>query len=201
MHSVNFTEYKDEDLLKIIAQGNSNAFEHIFRKYYADLTRFSLKFIREETLAEEIVQEVFIKIWEKRKEIQVQSSFKSYLYTSVRNSSLNFLKSKFSQFSSAELEDKDHQSTQNSEDELTGKELDLIIAQAIQNLPEKCRVIFQLSRQGGLSYKEIATELKISPKTVENQMGIALKKLKQFLEKNWDQILLIIIFLNYKNKF
>ncbi|MDX2302422.1 MAG: RNA polymerase sigma-70 factor [Microscillaceae bacterium] len=200
VHSASYTEYRDEEILPIIAQDNSKAFEHIFKKYYSELTRFSLKFIREESLAEEIVQEVFIKIWEKRKDIQLHTNLKSYLYTSVKNTTLNLLKSKFVQISVAEPNERDHQTSQNSEDELTGKELDQVLKKAVLGLPDKCRIIFTMSRQAGMSYKEIATELGISLKTVEAQMGIALKKLKLYLEKHWDQILLIIFILHHKNK-
>jgi RNA polymerase sigma-70 factor (ECF subfamily) len=179
-------QYKDcseTELLQLLAAGNKAVFEFIFLKFNADLYRFAFRYTKNKEVAEELVQDVFVYVWNKRAGLQISTSFKSYLFAAVKNRSLNYLKS---QFARLHFEDIDTESTHiyynNTEEALAASELDKFIVQAVGRLPEKCRIIFNLSRQGGLSYKEIAEQLEISPKTVETQMGIALKKLRSSLQ-------------------
>jgi len=174
----------DQQLFQEVKKGNNAAFEILFRKYYAPITNFTASIVRDITVAEEIAQEVFLYIWEKREKIEIHTGFKSYIFSSAKNKSLNYLK----------LELPKHQATTDLENIQIGKmpvmadnETDLIkkkIQYAIDQLPDKCRNIFVLSRYGGLTYKEIAEDLEISVKTVENQMTIALRKLKEALSED-----------------
>jgi RNA polymerase sigma-70 factor (ECF subfamily) len=112
----------------------------------------------------------------------------------VKNTSLNYIKSQYArqQFQSEVSEN--HYSTANSaSEEITYQELQAIIQQGIHTLPERCRIIFTLSRQAGLSYEEIAGELGISKKTVKTQMGIALHRLRQYVDRHWDKMLVVLI--------
>lgn len=176
----------DSEILKELSNGNHHAFEYIFRKYYSDLARFSARFVRDQEIAEEITQEVFVSFWENRTKIIITTSIQSYLMTSVKNRSFNHLNSKFSKNHSLH-DDGEGDSVPNhadsTDDLLILSELQNAIKYALSSLPEKCGIIFNLSRNEGLLYKEIAEKLDISPKTVENQMGIALKKIREFLEK------------------
>jgi RNA polymerase sigma-70 factor (ECF subfamily) len=152
--------------------------------------------MKDDEQAEEIVQNVFCRIWEKREQLKADGSLKAYLYRSVHNESLNYLK---------------HQKTRtafqvhfnNNEDETAGEasekimvtELDGHIQKALNELPLQCRIIFQLSRFENLKYKQIADQLNLSVKTVENQMGKALKVLRLKLAEFLPIVLYIITWL------
>ncbi len=160
-------------------------FKTIYEELYVDLCRFCLQYLRDEEIAKEIVQDQFVYLWEKRDEISIHTSIKSYLYKAVRNKSINYLKSKYANidfeeetavFNIADFNTPEH--------EIEKKELEHIINDAINNLPDKCFHIFSLSRYSPLSNKEIAEQLNITEKTVENQISIALKKIKSHLDKN-----------------
>ena len=143
------------------------------------------------------MQDVFVAFWQKDTSFSIHTSIKSYLYTTVRNRSLNYLKSQYAQF---DLENE--QALQNETESIGAleslkyKELESLINAATHRLPEQCRLTFEMSRHGGFSYKQIADELELSPKTVENQMGIALKKLKESLQLYWELLLIVLILLN-----
>jgi len=154
-----------------------------------------LKLTRNEQVAEEVVQEVFISFWERRNEITITHSVKSYLVSSVRNRSINYLKLQLPK--ERRKEDIEERSIGASVDDTSSgieyKELYDLIQHAITTLPEKCRAIFVLSREEGLTYQQIADQLDLSLKTVENQMGIALKKLRMMLKSHIDRLTIVII--------
>ncbi len=185
---------------KPLAPGNPQEFEQLFKQYYKELCRHSLRFVKQEEVAEELVQDVFIKVWQKKQQHNGPESIKAYLYTAVRNSSMNYLKSQF-----ARQKFEDHKSTQNylqtesTEEKLNYLELSLLVDEAVERLPRQCRTIFEMSRSSGFSHEEIAKEMQISPKTVENQIGIALKKLKKHLQTYWDIIIVLLIMLSQTN--
>ena len=158
-------------------------FSKYFSELYAPLCRYCLKFVRKLELAEDIVQEQFIYLWEKRNKIKITSSIELYLYKSVKNKSIDFLKSSYAKIN---FENEDvvfnKEGSPNPAIEIEIKELTIIIEEAIKKLPERCYTIFTMSRNGGLSNKEIASQLEISTKTVENQITIALCKIKKYIE-------------------
>lgn len=171
-------------------------FEGIFREYYAPLCRYCIQFVRRAEIAEEIVQEQFIILWEKRDIIDIHTSISSYLYKSIKNKSIDYLKSKYVKLKFDEVSDAILIADSNNPHEIVeGIETGKIIDSAIKKLPEKCYAVFSLSRFGGLSNKEIAKELNISIKTVENQVTIALKKIKDFLRTHGISISLTIGYL------
>ena len=130
-------------------------------------------------ISEEIVQDAFIYIWEKRENIQIKTSLKSYLFTTVRNKSINYIKNELPKQQLSE--NLSAASLFINDDEHEDQELKIKVQKAIDQLPMKCKQIFILSRYSGYTYKEISEELEISVKTVENQMGIAFQKLRLFL--------------------
>ena len=189
-----FSEYEDAELMEGLSQDNRPAFEYIFRTYYPDLCRFGVTYVRDIDVAEELVQEIFINIWERRYKLSINSSIKSYLFTAVRNKSFNFLKLQLpKEYKKVDVDNVAFADTSNKEEDLAFEDLKEYVSQAIDCLPEKCKVIFNLSRNAGLTYKEIAEELDISVKTVENQIGIALKKLREQLNPIWDKVMVLLI--------
>lgn len=191
------TDFSDKAILQRIAQDDESAYASLFQQFYVQLCRFSLKYVREEAISEEIVQEVFLTLWEKRNDLAIHSSLKAYLFQSVKNSSLNYLNSRFAkQDFQRDYFDQEELPVNDTQEALTYEELQKIVQEAINQLPTKCRTIYSLSRNTGMSYKEIAEELGISIKTVENQMGIALKKLRTYLQHHWELLTLLLIAIN-----
>ena len=174
---------------------SSALFENVFKTHFKSLHAYAFTILKDDTTAEEIVQNVFYKLWEKKDKITIESSLAAYLYKAVYYESLNFLKHmKVREVYHAHI-------TRNNAggdtmDSLALKELQQKIDLAINQLPEQCRTIFQLSRYEGLKYKVIAGKLGISVKTVESQMGKALKTLRTKLMEYLPILLLII---NLKN--
>lgn len=165
-----------------LQEGNRKMFNQFFTEYYINLCRFAYTYVKDNDTAEEIVQEIFISIWEQRKNFQINTSIRSFLYTSVKNRALNYIRNEKTR-SKHEDEFAKEQASRVTHivDFCEREELTYVIDEAVNELPEQCRLIFDLSRNQSLTYKEIAQKLDISPKTVENQMGIALKKLRSKL--------------------
>ncbi|MEO9851317.1 MAG: RNA polymerase sigma-70 factor [Reichenbachiella sp.] len=184
----------EDELILRLSNHDRGAFEQIFRTYYADLCKFCMKYVRDEQVAEEVVQEVFINIWERRSNLTITTSIKSYLFTAIRNRSFNYLKLQLpKEQKKVDLEGIGFLEADNREQEMIMDELRHHVHAAIEALPNKCQIIFNLSRNAGMTYKEIADELDISVKTVENQIGLALKKLRENLNPIWDKIMLLIL--------
>jgi RNA polymerase sigma-70 factor, ECF subfamily len=179
----------DRNLFLLIKQSDKKSYEILFRAYYAPLCQFSRKFVKDKDDCEEIVQGFFMKLWDKREELDINASVKNYLYSSIRNRCLNYIKHE-----KIKLE---YQSeiTKNPDSQFDTTnfimEVDLIerIDQSIAALPDRRREIFVLSREHGLKYREIADQLGISIKTVETQMGQALKELREKL-KDYQRLLI-----------
>ena len=172
-------------------------YESLFKTHYSELCGFANKYLQDLDAAEEIVQGFFVRFWENRNTVNITGSQRSYLFTSIRNACFNQLKhikvrEEYKAHNQREMEDSNH----GADEEYQASELDQKIRQSIEKLPESRRRIFIMSRYEGLKYKEIAEKLKISVKTVENQMGSAIKFLK--LELSDYLIILTLIFLGLK---
>ncbi|MEQ8336608.1 MAG: RNA polymerase sigma-70 factor [Cyclobacteriaceae bacterium] len=178
-------ETSDIFLFNKVKNGDTVAFEEIFRRYYNDLARYCFTLVRDETIAEEITQEVYIYLWEKKDNIEISSSLKSYLFSAIRNKSINYIKYELpKQRILIDISDTVLVEGTVFHEKNDIKRLKKKIQVSINQLPEKCKQIFLLSRYGGMTYKEIAEDLDLSVKTVENQMSIALKKLRDLLESD-----------------
>ncbi len=159
------------------------SFEYLFRSYFSPLCLFSMKYLKDIDTAKEIVHDVFINVWVKRNELDMNKSLKSYLFTSVYNRSLNYIRDRKKFKDVEELRPELHeQSSFDASAELEGEELQHQIQKAVDSLPERTKNIFEMSRFEGLKYKEIAEKLEISQKTVEAQMSTALKILRDKLK-------------------
>ncbi|MDR8393579.1 RNA polymerase sigma-70 factor [Aliifodinibius sp. S!AR15-10] len=165
-----------------IRNGNKEAFEKLFQEYYDDLHRFVWGYIGREDIAEELVQDVFVKVWKTRHKLDPQQKIKSYLYRIARNLAIDYLRHRSTV---REWEDEKkalHRFSNNPTflDDDLDKQMKLEdVKAAIQELPERRRLIFVLSRFNRLTYKEIGETLDISVNTVETQIVRALKTLRK----------------------
>lgn len=163
----------------LLLNGKENTFEMLFKTHFKSLYAYSFTIVKDEMAAEEMVQNVFFKIWEKKDGLNIQSTPLAYLYKSVYHESLNYLKH---QKVKAAYQAHAAYQMKNQSDHASKKvmlsELEQQINTALAELPEQCRTIFQMSRFEELKYQEIADRLGLSIKTIENQMGKALKILR-----------------------
>lgn len=190
-HAVPPTE---QDVLEAIRQGDERAYETVFRQHYAPLCRYARQFLADADEAEEEVQAMFLALWEKRDGLFITTSLKAYLFRAVHNRCLNRIKhftvrDEYQQHTSYAAQPTAESPMQT----LLGDELADRLRIAIQKLPEQCRLAFTLSRFEELKYGEIADQLGISAKTVENQIGKALRILRTELR---DYLPLVILMNN-----
>lgn len=180
--------------MKEIPMINANVIETLFREHYEGLSRYAFSILKDQGEAEDIVQKLFVKLWEKRKEIEIWKDVKAYLYRSTYNASLNELK-RIKRHTMYETVDKEKgfESDNDSSAAVISSELEEKIENALQTLPEKCGEVFRMSRFKEYSYKEIAEKLDISVKTVENHMGKALKLMRVELEEYLPAIIVTIL--------
>jgi len=188
------TSINDKLLLQKLKKGDVSALEHIFDSYYTDICRYLLLYINNSMVVEGIVQELFIYIWEKREELHIHTSIESYLYNASKYKALNHLRNEKKQKEIREKVTKQQATSANlSEEIVEADELKQIIENAVNLLPNKCQKIFRLSREDNLTNKEIASLLNLSVKTVENQMGTALKKLRVYLRPYHPSVLAALL--------
>lgn len=166
----------------------------LFRTYYQPLCNYAYTFVQDRVEAEEIVQSTFLSIWEKRETLEIRTAVKPYLYAMVRNASLNVIKhTKIKQQHAEVTLATGERSVESVTRSVMAAELETRIYEAMEKLPEQCRLIFKLSRFEELKYAEIATQLELSVKTVENQMGKALKIMREQLK---DYLPLLLVLMN-----
>ena len=168
------------DLMHNIFQITSSSFRHLYDQHFDSICRFLYFYSNDRMVIEEIVQDVFVKLWEDRDKIRIKS-IKTYLLTSARNRMLNHIRDRnrhnllIEKWVQYEMEKRQGEECFDIED------FSQKVDSAIDNLPEKCRIIFNLSKKKNLTYRQIAKQLNISVKTVETQMGIALRKIREQL--------------------
>ena len=180
-------------------EGDERAFKYFFDSYYDDLCNFVNGYLRDETLSEDIVQGIFVYLWEKKDTLPLNCSIKAYLYTASKNKALNHLrnlKTKNKVITDL-LKQSEEYSSENADLFIEFEDLKKLVINAISALPAQCKIIYQLSRDKGLSNKEIADHLGISVKTVENQITIAIRKIKDFMQPYHEQIFVLYLFLNF----
>ncbi len=189
-------ELNDTHFIELLAKRDVGAFEKVFKDNFKKLQSYAITIVSDENVAEEMVQNVFFKLWDRRETIQIQASIAAYLYRAVYNESCNYLKHQkvkqgFLNYSIHAMSDI---SAEKASKKILITELEQRIKNALNDLPEQCRTVFQLSRFEELKYKQIADTLGISIKTVEAQMGKALRIMRVKLV---DYLPLVFLILNF----
>ncbi|RXG31467.1 RNA polymerase sigma factor [Leeuwenhoekiella palythoae] len=185
-------------MVQKLAKGDERAFKFLYNKYYNDVYRFSLSLLKSSANAEEILQDVFLQCWLNRGYLDHKKSFKSYLFTCVRNAAFNALKKKaYENKLKSSLELKIESSANTTENNLITEDYNRLRIKAIDSLPPKRKLIFEMSRKEGMSYEDISRELNLSISTVKNQMSKALENIRTYLHMNSDLpigVLLLVLF-------
>jgi RNA polymerase sigma-70 factor (ECF subfamily) len=192
-------EWTDTAIIQLLKDRDETGFEHVFKFYFKNMYRYALTILQDHDQAEDIVQNVFYKLWDKIESLHFQGSLGGYLYRAVHNESLNHLKHKkvrrtYLTYITGNMKEQGD----GAHRKVLFSELERRLQKAINELPEQCRTIFQMSRFEELRYLDIAQRLGLSVKTVENQMGKALKLLRARLIDYLP--LMILLLLNILNQ-
>jgi RNA polymerase sigma-70 factor, ECF subfamily len=174
----------DNDIIGSIKKGDEEQFELLFRSSYISLVRYAKTLIKDHDTSEEIVQDLFFRLWNDREKLNIESSLNGYLFRSVHNKCLHYVEhKKVVERHAEEMSSQPVTDQESPSDILHYKELQARIAGILEKLPERCGQIFYMSRFEGLKYTEIAEKLSISVKTVESNMGKALKEFRKKLKE------------------
>ncbi len=172
----------DSDIIGRIRQGDKQEFEKLFRSSYVSLVRYAKTMLRDHDAAEEIVQELFFRLWQDRQTLTVKSSLNGYLFRSVHNRALHYIEhQKVVSRHVGEMTVRAEPGSEPVTEAIYYSELQTRVARVLERLPERCRLIFRMSRFEGLKYNEIADKLAVSLKTVEADMGKALREFRKAL--------------------
>jgi RNA polymerase sigma-70 factor, ECF subfamily len=182
---------REQELLAGLQKGDKSTFDFLFRSYYSGLSSYANSYLKSMDIAEEIVQEVFVKIWEKHNKILIHTSIRAYLYQSVFNACMNHIKGiQSSGFKHVDLEDisirHELMSMELADDEFArmySEDVERDLESAINDLPDQCGEIFRLCRMNNLTYKEISSMLNVSKSTVKTQMSRAMNRIMKQMEK------------------
>lgn len=172
---------ESNELLERLRQGDESAFDTIFRAWYPSLVRSAESIVRSRAVAEEVVQDVMLELWRRRESLARDSSPQAYLFQSTRNRALNHVRHERVERRGEPEAVEPASVAASAPAQLIEEEIEVALKSAVSELPARCREVFELSRTHGLRYSEIATVLGISVKTVEAQMGKALRILRERL--------------------
>jgi RNA polymerase sigma-70 factor (ECF subfamily) len=172
-------------IYRIATASDETAFRKLYGMYYDRLFGFVMHIIKNEMCCEEIISDVFFNIWQNREQLPYINDLDAYLYKASRNKALHYIEKRDREFEQEDLsfalEYKSDEET--PESRIIDEELSRILIEAIESLPEKCRIIFKLVREDGLRYKQISEILSISVRTIDAQMAIAKTKLEAAIKK------------------
>ena len=171
----------DAELLARLRAGDEAAYDAIFRAWYAPLVRAAQAVVRERAVAEELAQDVMLELWRRRESLAAETSVQAYLFRAARNRALNHLRHLRVQREGAPFAAQDESRDAPAPAQLVAAELGAAIRMAMDELPPRCREVFELSRVRGLKYAEIAETLGVSVKAVEGQMARALRTMRERL--------------------
>ncbi|MEA3461064.1 MAG: RNA polymerase sigma-70 factor [Bacteroidota bacterium] len=175
---------QDNELLKGIREGDLTSFESLYETYYQPLCNFAYLFLNDEEASRDLVSELFVGLWNRRKKLNIKQSIKSYMYKSAKNAVVSYQRKRKIRFVELKEEAIEPLSDVSPEILLLKKEFQSVLNQAIGGLPEKSGLVFRMKKLDGLSYREIAQVLNITEKTVENHMAIAIRKIRLALQIN-----------------
>lgn len=191
-------EIQDGELVQMLTTEGEAAMELIFRRHYAQVCRAVYRVIPQKETAEDIAQEVFLELWKKRGQLNIATSLGAYLRRAAVNRALNHIRDQKMKWSDDTELPSMTDSSPGIPEQLETDELQQLVDQYINQLPEKCRLVFVLSRFETLSHAEIAAQLDISPKTVENQITKALRFLRIALGPYIGRIILLLFSISQK---
>lgn len=180
--TLKLSKVDDSTLLILIRTRNESAFKCLFNRYFIPLCRFINIYVKDYSSSEELALDIFTYLWENAEAIEIKRTFKSYLYQSARNRSLNHLRDRKETIA---LDSILYDLGDTDETSMEVMELESLIQEAVLALPDRCREVFEKSRYEELSNKQISEDLSISIKTVEAQITKALKRLKEYVEKGY----------------
>jgi RNA polymerase sigma-70 factor (family 1) len=191
------TKYSDEELLELLKQNNEEAFTQIYRRYWESLFITAVKAVRAKEQAEDILQDVFLSLWNRRKDVVIEHSLGAYLHTSVRYKVIHYIEKNITRKDYLVLltEMAVHSNFTSPELQFQVKELKQILHNAVATMPPKMQQVYNLSRTNHLTHKEIAAELNISTETVKKHIQHALQILKEALDQNKIAVCLFLPFL------
>jgi len=190
---------KEQDIVNAIRNHEKSVFESLYKEHYRQLFALAFRYVRNAPAAEEIVHDVFLMIWTKADQLNIQYSIKSYLYKSVVNSSLNYIKKEKTEREKQEVYMKASSNDDTDSTEAEQQEALLVnLENAIDILPPKCREVMYLSRFGKLKQQEIADQMHISVKTVKNHLTYGFQKIREHLGNQSQQLwIAVLILLKY----
>jgi RNA polymerase sigma-70 factor (ECF subfamily) len=182
---------EEKKLVSRLKNDDRIAFEQLFKKYSERIYYFSIKYLKNKEEAEGITQEVFIRLWNRRFDLKLDLSFSSYLFMIAKNAVIDLLRKRQKELNfNDELKPNINIETGSTSESIEYKELNEIVTNSINELPLKRRNIYLMSRNDGLTYKQIAEKLNISVKTVESHMRLALQQLKKSIGENYELIII-----------
>ena len=185
----------DFTLLKECRKGNDKAFNVLFRRYFNKLFRYTLNYTKEANIAEELVMDVMLKLWQKKGEIIIEDNLNAYLFRSMKNALINFWRKKALETSTLDLLKHERYADNRSADyRIICNELEDLYHQKLGKLSPQRKRVFEMSRKENLSYAQIASQLNLSVKTVEQHITSALKYMRENLNVLSDATLLILAF-------
>ena len=180
-------------MLERLSKGDEKALTLIYKAFWQPLFISAYNVIKDKAVCEDIIQEIFLQLWLKRESLEINESLQAYLFAATRYQVFGYIKKVVSK--EALLQKRAHTLTvASSDDALLEKDLSIQVEKVVAELPEKCKLIYQLSREAHLSHKEIAEKLSISPKTVENQLTIALHRLRTYLKEAMAVVIFCILY-------
>jgi RNA polymerase sigma-70 factor (ECF subfamily) len=172
----------DSEIAGRIRKGDKEQFESLFRSSYVSLVKYAKTLIKDQETAEEIVQDLFVRLWQNKERLKIESSLNGYLFRAVHNKCLHYIDHrKVVERHAEEIASSQSDATEDPSEILHYKDLQARIARVLERLPERCGKIFCMSRFEGMKYSEIAEKLSVSVKTVEASMGRALKEFRKEL--------------------
>lgn len=191
-----------ESLLNLVSSDNRNSFNLFYNIYYEQVFRFAYYFVKNKEACREVVSDVFFSVWQARKKLSDIINIEAYLYVVTRNEANRYLKT-IRTSNSVSLEEIpihwEEQADESPEECLLNKEIETLLTQVINELPEKCRIIFLMARQEGMKSKEIAQVLSINESTVRVQMKIAIDKIIIAIKPHFPDLTLPLLFIWLSN--
>ncbi|WEK21560.1 MAG: RNA polymerase sigma-70 factor [Candidatus Pedobacter colombiensis] len=188
---------EDQYVLEAIRKQDKKVFELFYKKYYKQLFALAYRYVGQMEVAEEIVHDLFVTVWNKADQLNIQQSVKSYLFKAIVNSSLNYIKKEKMQTEKrlAYLAVQDNEVSLDEENKDTDEKLLKSLEEALELLPAKCKQVMYLSRFGKLKQQEIANQMEISLKTVKNHLTYGFQKLREHLANQQELIILLLLLL------